>query len=66
MKSGPSWWSMGCVLCSRTGPSRLVTFLRRLVTSIDHAVVIIIIIAQLLRNGQRFAHRHDGQLAPRQ
>ena len=47
-------------------PLEIMTSFRRLVTGVDHPIVVIIIITELLRDGQRFAHRHDRQLAPAQ
>ena len=47
-------------------PLEIMTSFRRLLTGVDHPIVVVVIIAQLLRDGQRFAHAHDGQLTPRQ
>ena len=35
-------------------------------TGINHAVVVVVVVPELLRDSQRFAHAHDGQLASRQ
>ena len=43
-----------------------MALLRRLMTRVDHTIIVIIVVPELLRDGQRFAHRHDGQLASRQ
>ena len=63
---GPVVVVHGLRLVQPYGTLEAMSLLRRLVARVDHAVVVVFVVAQLLRDRESFAHAHDRQLTSRQ